>query len=36
LKKQKGTIKKAMAKGLELGLISDSDKKSMKLSVWDG
>ena len=32
MKKQKGTIHKAVAKGLELGLISNSDKKSMKPS----
>lgn len=32
LEKQKGTIQKAVAKGLELGLISNSDKKSMKPS----
>ena len=32
LEKQKGTIQKAVTKGLELGLISNSDKKSMKPS----
>jgi len=32
LEKQKGTLQKAVAEGLELGSISNSDKKSMKPS----